>query len=81
MLFISLFIIPVLRFVLTCKLICVHLYKAILNLIVRRVQLSWKVGRRGVFQHLLLLKKENNGYRTETFQYDLFYKRPTTPVE
>ena len=54
MLFISLFIIPVLRFVLTCKLICVHMYKAILNLIVRRVQLSWKVGRRGVFQHLLL---------------------------
>ena len=73
MLFISLFIIPVLRFVLTCKLICVHLYKAILNLIVRRVQLSWKVGRRGAFHHLLLLKKENNGYRTETFQYDLLF--------
>ena len=54
MLFISLFIIPVLRFVLTYKLICVHIYKAILNLIIRRVQLSWKVGRRGVFQHLLL---------------------------
>ena len=31
MLFISLFIIPVLRFVLTYKLICVHIYKAILN--------------------------------------------------
>ena len=73
MLFISLFIIPVLRFVLTGKLICVHLYKAILNLIVRRVQLSWKVGRRGAFHHLLLLKKENNGYRTETFQYDLLF--------
>ncbi len=72
MLFISLFIIPVLRFVLTCKLICVHIYKAVLDLIVRSVQLSWKVGRRGVFQPLLLSKKENNGYRTETFQYDLF---------
>ena len=54
MLFISLFIIPVLRFVLTGKLICVHMYKVILNLIVRRMQLSWKVGRRGVFQPLLL---------------------------
>ena len=72
MLFISLFIIPVLRFVLTCKLIMRSSLPGHpeFNSPKSAVILESRPARS--VPASVVIKKENNGYWTETFQYDLF---------